>query len=82
MFKTGEKRRKKLASIKRNKWWLPTKINLLTPVVHAMMEDFCDQAVVDSNDDDCDRENKDDDDNNLQFDAGRVSSPLLLTFAP
>ena len=44
-----------------------------------MMEDFCDQAVVD--DDDCDRENKDDDDNNLQFDAG-VSSPLLLTFAP
>ena len=47
-----------------------------------MMEDFCDQAVVDSNDDDCDRENKDDDDDNLQFDAGRVSSPLLLTFAP
>ena len=45
-----------------------------------MMEDFCDQAVVD--DDDCDRENKDADDNNLQFDAGRVSSPLLLTFAP
>ena len=46
-----------------------------------MMEDFCDQAVVDSNDDDCDRENKDDDDN-LQFDAAWVSSPLLLTFAP
>ena len=69
-----------MASIKRNKWWLPTKINLLTPVVHAMMEDFCDQAVVD--DDDCDRENKDDDDNNLQFDAAWVSSPLLLTFAP
>ena len=49
VFKTGEKRRNKLASIKRNKWWLPTKINLLTPLVHAMMEVFCDQAVVDGN---------------------------------